>query len=73
VQALRDEEEPLVTRWKRLEKRMETDWNTKIDGFEVKAALGAPKHYWKERGDRHENLLPKLAPLGVAGRSEWSG
>ena len=53
VDRIRSSAEQWASRFQALLEKAEADWQNKIDGFEAKVALNAPKTYWKERSAQH--------------------
>ena len=64
IENLRSSDAALVERFTTLIDRCDKDWNTKIDGFEAKVALSAPRTYWQTRQVEHQNLAKRA-------RTDW--
>ena len=56
VNQLRESDRALVDRFEALLARCDVDWTNKIQGFETRTALAAPRTYWNLRAERHNFL-----------------
>ncbi len=64
VQELRGSDADFIARLQKLIDQTSSDWAKRIEGFEAKVALSAPKTFWKDRASRHNTQA-------TINRTEW--
>jgi hypothetical protein len=64
VREVRSGDREVLDRFYQLMSQTEEDWKNKIDGYEAKMALKAPKAYWTDRASNH-------AAKAVSARRQW--
>ncbi|HKU54868.1 MAG TPA: DUF6161 domain-containing protein [Rhizomicrobium sp.] len=59
VNRIRESDKEIVERYRGLVAACEADWSNKIEGFEAKVALKAPRTFWNSRSEYHNGLATK--------------
>lgn len=66
IEQTRASEGAVVRKFEALISQSEADWASRIDGYEAKVALKAPREYWEGRASKHEKLAKRA-------RIIWNG
>ena len=64
VNRLRQSDQAFADRFNKFLLQCDTEWKNRIDGYETKARLSAPRTYWNARATHHNSLASK-------DRQEW--